>query len=224
MNKRIDLTNNGGFPLEQDTLAFMQDSYRSALGAMAKLCGNKTILDGVVVAGSNVTAGWIAVDGELIPFLAGTAGTRVIITESPAVVQSVFDDGASRDVFFTKTATCGIAGGFLFSELQALRTLLQVNTLLNQMKGIITYFRTDVIVGDIVNDTFINIYIPDQGTVNYVVGGSLVGYSSNPDADNDVAWMISAKTATSFKLCVKDINAPVNVQNLKFDFTITQAL
>ena len=60
MNKQIDLLNLGGFPFEQNTLKFLQESYTGALGALAKLCGDKTILHGVEVNGSNVTAGWIS--------------------------------------------------------------------------------------------------------------------------------------------------------------------
>ena len=56
---RIDYSNLGGFPLEQDTLSFMQNSYSDAFSAMAKLCGDKVILTGVVVEAGNVSAGWV---------------------------------------------------------------------------------------------------------------------------------------------------------------------
>ncbi len=117
MNKRADFSNLGGFPLEQDTLDFMQQSYRGALAAMASLCGSKSILYGVELVAGNYTNGWIAYNGELIPFIGAVAATDVVITETPAVTQADFEDGTSRDVYFTKTATCGSTGGFPMSEL-----------------------------------------------------------------------------------------------------------
>lgn len=126
MNKRIDLSNLGGFPLEQDTLQFMQDSYRGAFSALAKLAGSKVILHGVEVNGSNVSDGWIAYNGELIPFIGGSVAADVVISETPNAVQSTFEDGTIRDVYFTKTATCGISGEFPFSDLERLSALQNV--------------------------------------------------------------------------------------------------
>lgn len=124
MNKRIDFTNLGGYPLDQDSLAFMQDSYRGALGALARLCGDKTILHGVEVAAGNVSDGWIAYNGELMPFVGGSLGAQVVIAET--VVPLIFEDNAQHDVEFTKYATCGALGAFLFSELKALAPLSQI--------------------------------------------------------------------------------------------------
>lgn len=118
MNKRIDLTNLGGLPMTQFTLSEMQDSYRPALAAMANLVGDKTILYGVESDGVNVTSGWIAVAGELIPFVGGPLNAKVVITE--AAVSRTFEDTTVRDVYFTKTATCALLGDFNFSELVTL--------------------------------------------------------------------------------------------------------
>ena len=126
MNKRIDCTNLGGFPLEQDTLEFMQKSYRPAFGAIAQLCGNKTILYGVQLVAGSYTDGWISYNGELIPFVGAVAAADVVITELPAATQAVFEDGTSRDVYFTKTATCGSAGAFPMSDLALLSSFKNI--------------------------------------------------------------------------------------------------
>lgn len=123
MNKRIDFTNLGGFPLEQDTLEFMQSSYRGAISALAQLTGNKVIVKGVETIGTNVTDGWIVVDGELIPFVGGNLAANVVLVDAPNVVRTTFEDGFVRDVYYTKTATCGLVGNFAFSELVPLLTL-----------------------------------------------------------------------------------------------------
>jgi hypothetical protein len=126
MNKRIDLSNLGGFPLQEDTLDFMQSSYRGAFAGIANMCGSKTILYGVQVIAGNVTDGWIAYNGELIPFIGGVAGADVVITELPNVVPETFEDGSIRDVYFTKTATCGALGDFPFTDLVPLLSLKNI--------------------------------------------------------------------------------------------------
>lgn len=121
---RIDLTNLGGFPLEQDTLKFLQDSYTAAFGALAALCGNKTILYGVLSNGTNVTSGWISYNGELIPFIGAAVGAQVVISEVGTSV--AFQDGTDRTVYFTKTASCGNVGDFPFSDLVPLISLQNI--------------------------------------------------------------------------------------------------
>lgn len=118
---RIDLTNLGGFPLEQDTLKFMQDSYSAALSAIAKLCGNKTILYGVEVVAGNVTPGWISYNDELILFQGGVAGTDVVITETPTQIS--FEDETTHDAYFINVAQCGVGGAFPFADLIRLSAL-----------------------------------------------------------------------------------------------------
>jgi len=117
----IDLSNLGGFPLEQDTLDFMQLSFAGPLGAIAKLCGDKTILYGVVNTGGNVSSGWIAYNGELILFQGGPVGADVVISSTPTSV--TFEDGNVHEAYFVKIATCGAVGDFAFSDLVPLLSL-----------------------------------------------------------------------------------------------------
>ena len=121
---RINLTDNGGFPLEQDTLGFMQMSYTNPLSGIAKLCGDKTILSGVNVIAGNVTAGWISFNGELIPFQSCPLLSKVSIVEVPTAV--TFEDGELREEYFTRVAKCSLVGDFDFSELVPLLSLQNV--------------------------------------------------------------------------------------------------
>jgi hypothetical protein len=121
---RIDFSNLGGFPLEQDTLDFMQLAYKGGLGAVAKLCGNKTIITGVEVTGSSVSDGWISYNGELILFQGGTVGAQVVISETPT--QVTYEDGNIKEAYFLKTAKCGVIGSFPFSDLVPLLSLVNV--------------------------------------------------------------------------------------------------
>jgi len=119
--KRIELSNIGGLPFSQNRLAFMQSSYMDAFAAIAKLCGNKTIINGVEVSGSSVSSGWISYNGELIEFIGGSLAAQVVISETST--SYTFADNVARPVEFRKTATCGSVGAFAFSELIHLNSL-----------------------------------------------------------------------------------------------------
>ena len=238
MNKRIDLSNLGGFPLTQFTLAEMQESYRGALGAIARLVGDKTILYGVEVVGVNVTNGWIAYNGELIPFIGGTANDKVAITE--AAIARTFEDTNIHDAYFTKTATCAALGDFDFADLVAASTIGNLTTgladlladflahthtwaaITDKPAGYITYVGT-FNVGDITSsDNQRTIDIPDQGGSSYMVSGSLRSAGADGYNDNDVFWMVGSLTATNFKLLLREVSTIT--QNLRFDYAIIKTL
>ena len=219
MNKKIDFTNLGGLPADQELFDFMQQSYREGLGAVAKMFGDKVILHGIVKTGSNVSAGWFSYNGELIRFIACTYAPKVTVTETSTAL--VYDDTISHNVQFEKTATCGIAGDFDFSDFRRLDNIFAA---LAQMKGFDSYVGTNVPIGDVVGDKFVTINIPDQGTNDYVVKGSLVGFSATPGDDNDVTWTVRTQLNNAFTICVSDLGVSTKVQNLKFNFTITKKI
>lgn len=119
--KRIDFTNLGGLPFSQNRADYMQQSYTEALGAIAKLCGDKVILHGVESDGVNVTDGWIAYNNELIFFVGGSFASDVVITELTTPFN--FGNNISHNVYFTKIATCGLSGAFPFTDLVPLLSL-----------------------------------------------------------------------------------------------------
>lgn len=122
MNQRIDFTQLGGLPVTQYTLKYMQDSYRGAFAAIAKLVGDKVILTGVEVVGGNVTDGWITYNGEVIPFVGAGVGADVNVSEASET--RLFNDNSTYPVYFKKTATIGAPATFAFSELKRIGTLL----------------------------------------------------------------------------------------------------
>jgi len=123
MNKRYDFTQLGGFPVTQDRLAFMQDSYRNAFGAIAKIIGDYSIMTGVEVDNTNalVSDGWIIVQGELMPFVGGSLSSGVVVLETAENLS--FFSGDDKTVQFTKYAQCGSPATFPFSNLKAPQTL-----------------------------------------------------------------------------------------------------
>lgn len=117
MHKRIDFSNLGGNPLDQQSFEWMQDAYGSAIEAIVRLIGDKAILTGVDVVGGTVTDGWITYNGKIVRFIGGAVGDEVVITET-ATYSPLFEDNAEHDVEFETTATCGEPGAFPFSDLK----------------------------------------------------------------------------------------------------------
>lgn len=123
--KRIDFTKLGGFPLTQDTLAFMQAAYLENIEGVAKRMGNGIIISGMVDNGTSVSTGWIIYDNELLPFVGGNKQTYFIIEETDA--QAQFEDDSVKTVYFTRQARFGSgAGQVAYSSLKRLETALKV--------------------------------------------------------------------------------------------------
>lgn len=127
MNKQIDFSQPGGMLLFQEALAFMQQAYSQPLDAIGALCGSKVIVSGVEAAGGLITDGWIAVNGELIPFTGGAPADYVIVQTTVATEQ--FDDGTQKPVYSSKKASLSnLLNGdsFPFVELARLSTLKNI--------------------------------------------------------------------------------------------------
>jgi|GEM_PF-2732752 len=129
----IEFNKLGGLPVTQHTLGFMQESNASALAALAFFLGDRTILYGVEVVGSQVTNGWVSYNGELVEFEGGLLLDNVAVVETKQ--QRSFQDGISKDVYVTRKMKCVLTGGILFSELKKLALV---------PKGVINMWSGDV--------------------------------------------------------------------------------
>lgn len=121
MNKRIDFTKPGGLHIYQDTLDFMQQSYRGAIGALSLAFGARVIVSGVEDLGASYSAGWVIIDGELMPFIAGAKTANVVIEE--VVADESFDNQTTKTVYFTKQAKCGNVPGMDFADFVKVSTV-----------------------------------------------------------------------------------------------------
>lgn len=217
---RIDLTNLGGFPLEQDTLKFMQDGYGDLFEAVARLCGDKTILTGVVVTGSNVSDGWISYNGELLKFVGGSLGAGVIIVET--IGNALFEDGGTKGVYKTRTATIGSPQVFAFSDLVRIDTMASQFSILAALNALprIRYKGT-INLGNLpaVDGSF-TVTIPDQGANDYYALVQLVVNDTNHALSNDVSWVVYDKQNTSFKISTREYEQVA--QNLRAEFIIVK--
>ncbi|MGY0039179.1 hypothetical protein [Pedobacter sp. NJ-S-72] len=100
----INFQQTGGFPLETDTLNFMQTSYAS-LQSVTALGGSNYILSGCLASGRTFTDGYVVLNGELLPFRGGLEQSNIVIREDKQT--RPFENGQSRDVFFTRYAEFG---------------------------------------------------------------------------------------------------------------------
>lgn len=75
-----------------------------------------------------------------------------------------------------------------------------------------------VSIADIYGDQDKLVSFPNVGTSNYMVVGSLVSLSADYNDDNDVLWMVKSKTATSFRLLLREVSS--KEQNLQFNYAL----
>jgi hypothetical protein len=104
---KINFDQPGGFPIETETLDFMQQSYSLLLNKLGQLAGDLSIIDGCVTTGSTVSDGMVFVNGELLPFVGGFEQPNVIIVEDTELRE--FEDTELRTVFYKRYATFGTA-------------------------------------------------------------------------------------------------------------------
>lgn len=113
MFKKIVFTEIGGYPLDQDTLDFLQSSYEAQfgqIGSMGIVGSTPAVVSGMAVSGggNTVANGWFMYGGELIPFTGSTVtpgvGQVALVTISTATDTLEFEDGSTPGVIITKTA------------------------------------------------------------------------------------------------------------------------
>lgn len=117
----------GGFPLETDTLDFMQNAYKF-LQAFTALAGDNYVLSGCIKAGANVGDGVIVVAGEVMEFRGGIEQSNIIIREER--ITRPFENGQVKDVFVTRYAAFGNGvGAIAWNTIQRFKSLVNFKDL-----------------------------------------------------------------------------------------------
>lgn len=119
MNKYI--AQGEGFPGDNEFLMLIQ-SIIGEVSQLATLGGANYILKGCEVNGTNVSAGWIVLDGEILPFEAGQLGTKVAIEET--IENAVYLEDANQDgqgdskpTYFYRKAVFSASGAYNWSDI-----------------------------------------------------------------------------------------------------------
>ncbi|KAK6033562.1 tape measure domain protein [Ostertagia ostertagi] len=240
--RRIDFTQNGGFPATQYMTKYMQDSFRNCFMALAGLIGDKVIVSGMDVVGGQITNGWISYNGELMPFLGGPTETEFIIEELPE--SRLFNDNTTKDVYFKKQARFG-SPGITFADLKRVSTIIaffeSFNTLVQTFDDFVTdtnlaitdlyakikiAYVSFIAVGNPAANQLINVvHNQDIAGGNYLVSGSLVSLGADYNQDNDTVWMnilngkASAETVTNLAAAVlpEHLN-PAPIANFSYTY------
>ena len=126
MYKRIDFTQLGGAPIDQDSFDWMQSSYRDALSAIAAMFGNKVIVTGMAVAGGNIADGWLVYNGSLMPFTGGALGAGSIVVQEVNNGDVDFQNNDTHTVEFKQQAVLGGPATFNYSDLVRLPLLKEI--------------------------------------------------------------------------------------------------
>ncbi|MCD8440743.1 hypothetical protein [Tenacibaculum finnmarkense] len=138
----IDFQQNGGFPLETNTLTEMQKAWHifNAFGALA---GNKTIISGCEVIGNQITNGFIYLDGELLEFRGGIKQNTVVIIQEETKI--TFEDKTEKPVYFTRYATFGVSGNsILWSSFKYIDNLIVLSSQVKELKSKLDKKATEV--------------------------------------------------------------------------------
>lgn len=106
MNK-IDFSHKPDFPFNAATLEYVQGQIL-LLQQLSVANGALYILSGCEDVGGNVSAGYVVINGEVLPFEAGTLGTDVVIVEN--VRSKTFKDSVIRNFYKDRSARFGSVG------------------------------------------------------------------------------------------------------------------
>lgn len=195
MNK-LEVQQTGGFPLETNTLDFMQNAFRllQEFGAMS---GANTIISGCVENGNSVSDGVVFYNGEILPFHGGQKMTNVRVVEDQE--SRIFENGESKVVYKNRYMTFGSSGfGISWSSFRKPNTLLQLTDMINSLGA----FPVGAIVmwSGAANAIPVGWKLCDgnDGTPN-LKGRFLVGYDGDDNDYNAVGKVGGHKTITLTK-------------------------
>ena len=139
---RIEIQ-TGGFPFDADTLLFMQ-SMIEQLHQIAHMGGDNYILSGALVNGSNVTNGFVVIDGELLPLLGGELNTYLTILETTEMATYLEDNnndgqGDQKLSEVTRLAVFANEGVIAWQGMDRLNPLVQIQRAVVPVGGIMMW-------------------------------------------------------------------------------------
>lgn len=129
--------------LQKQDLSWMQDSLAEGINGLLKLLGDGNyIINGVEVSGTQLTAGWIYYNGELLRFKSGANNTKFIIVD-----EEVTPGTGDYDRYATPGSGVGAVN---ISSLQRVSQLINLVTVRNDLDNLTalvdTIYKTGMIV------------------------------------------------------------------------------
>ena len=131
MNKG-NFTAKSSFPPSTYMLDFLQNQSFMA-GNMAQLGGQNYILSGCTETGTSVSAGLIVINGEILPFEAGTKKEKITIQETMVNEHAFGVD--YPEAYIYRTAKFSDTGEYNWSDFVQVLTNRQLQQRIEQIKG-----------------------------------------------------------------------------------------
>ena len=131
---QLNVQQTGGFPLETDTLEFMQQTYQ-LLNDLGFIAGNATIISGCVQTGSNISDGVVFYNGELFEFRGGSVQNACRVFEESEMRE--FEDGTTKVVFNRRWIGFGTSPGksIDWSSFVRIKSAKQLTADVNELMG-----------------------------------------------------------------------------------------
>lgn len=170
------------FPLSTGGLDFIQTQILLA-GMLAKMAGGNYILSGCTVSGTTVAAGYMILNGEVLPFAGGTLQSTVCVKEvsSDITAGSVTYSGAykTRTVQFgsnvSNSETYNWADIGALPTLASLDTAKATKTALEEVRDLVMPVGAIILWSGAIADIPSGFALCDGSTVNSVVTPNLSG-------------------------------------------------
>jgi len=124
MNKS-NFNQTGLYPLNTERLQELQTSF-SIFNQLGWAIGNYAIIEGCVLSGGVVSAGYVFIDGEVYPFIGGNIQTQVRVFKTPVI--RAFQDGSEKTVYDTYEVRFATgAGSIAWENFKRPNTLLSLS-------------------------------------------------------------------------------------------------
>lgn len=128
----INLTNRTTFPLDVETLEFLQEMIRHVY-AVAGIGGSNYILSGCEERNGTISPGLLVVDGELVAFAGGVPKERIRVLDT---VQSVEVEGEIfREAYLKRTAEFSDTGNHKWADFRPVPTNAELAERLSAITG-----------------------------------------------------------------------------------------
>jgi microcystin-dependent protein len=120
----LNLTNPGLVGFTQDAAKFMQDAYSASIAALGGAIADNAILSGCVPDNNgNISAGFIVLNGEVLPFAGGLLLANFDVQE--VTTNEQYYDGSQKPFYNIRTAVMRANGGVPFENFTRIKTLKQ---------------------------------------------------------------------------------------------------
>src|SRR5690625_7224204 len=192
MNK-IHVQQTGGFPLESDTLTFMQESWNifNQLGAMA---GANVVMSGCIESGGNFSPGFVGYNYEGMAFGGGALASLVRVVS--VTEEREFESGASKAVYETRKMVFGNPG-IPWSSFKRVKSLIELTSTIDSMNSKLTPVGAIIMWAGAINEIPAGWALCDgtNGTPD-LRSRFVVGYNSSEADYNAVGKVGGAKDVT----------------------------